>query len=57
LAESLRGCVIDEPRSYYKYGDSVKPDVWFEPKMVWEVKAADLSVGRLYKLNPVEPIA
>jgi DNA ligase-1 len=45
LSEQLRPTVIDHPRSYFKYGESVKPDVWFDPKFVWEVKAADLSVS------------
>ena len=40
LSESLRGTVIDAPKSYFKYGD-FKPDVWFDPSQV-EVKAADL---------------
>ena len=44
LSESLRGTVIDAPKSYFKYGD-FKPDVWFDPSQVWEVKAADLSVS------------
>ena len=44
LSESLRGTVIDAPKSYFKHGD-FKPDVWFDPSQVWEVKAADLSVS------------
>lgn len=62
LAESLRECVIEEPRSYYKFGESLKPDVWFEPKQVWEVKAADLSVSPVHRaahglVDPVKGIA
>ena len=45
LSEALRPTAIDQPRSYFKFGESVRPDVWFDPKFVWEVKAADLSVS------------
>lgn len=34
-------------KKYYDIGDS-KPDVWFEPKIVWEVLAADLSLSPVY---------
>lgn len=36
------------PKSYYSCGDTVKPDVWFEPVQVWEVKTADLSISPVY---------
>ena len=39
--------VISEPRQDYKVGEC-KVDVWFDPKVVWEVKTADLSLSPLY---------
>ena len=62
LHESLRDTVIDGPRSYFKVGESLKPDVWFEPKQVWEVKAADLSISPVHQaaaglVDPVKGIA
>lgn len=40
--------VIGAPRSYYRCTDAVRPDVWFEPVQVWEVRAADFSVSPVY---------
>eukprot|EP00743_Colponemidia_sp_Colp-15_P006011 GILK01006460.1.p1 GENE.GILK01006460.1~~GILK01006460.1.p1 ORF type:complete len:720 (-),score=188.31 GILK01006460.1:112-2007(-) len=47
-AASLNELKIDSARSYYRITDSNKPDVWFEPKQVWEVRAADLSISPAY---------
>lgn len=49
LANAMNPHVIDAPRSYYKVSDAMKPDVWFEPKQVWEVKAADLSISPVHQ--------
>lgn len=38
---------IPNKKPYYDLGDA-KPDVFFEPKVVWEVLAADLSLSPVY---------
>lgn len=35
-------------KPYYDVGTGKGPDVYFEPKMVWEVLAADLSLSPIY---------
>ncbi|KAF4395839.1 hypothetical protein F8388_018113 [Cannabis sativa] len=46
---SLRSKVIERPKSYYRYAESINPDVWFEPFEVWEVKAADLTISPVHR--------
>ena len=35
-------------KGYYDVGTGKGPDVYFEPRMVWEVLAADLSLSPIY---------
>ncbi|TFK57097.1 ATP-dependent DNA ligase [Heliocybe sulcata] len=43
----LKPLEIQKPRGDVKIGGA-KPDVWFEPKIVWEVLTADLSLSPIY---------
>ena len=47
--ETLKNYTIPTVPRYYQIGDNPEtPDVWFEPKVVWEVKCADLSISPRY---------
>ncbi|KAH8970003.1 hypothetical protein BDL97_02G063400 [Sphagnum fallax] len=46
---TLRSHVIDQPKSYYRYGETIGVDVWFDEVEVWEVKAADLSISPVHR--------
>jgi DNA ligase 1 len=51
LHTQLSEIVIDRPKPFYSHssGGQHQPDVWFEPRYVWEVKAADLTLSSRYK--------
>ncbi|GAB4842935.1 tRNA ligase [Ancistrocladus abbreviatus] len=46
---SLQSKVIPNPKPYYRFGDTMDPDVWFEACEVWEVKAADLTISPVHR--------
>ncbi|KAF3480468.1 DNA ligase [Arthroderma uncinatum] len=50
LHNTLSPLVIDKPKPFYSHSTVPKdqPDVWFEPRFVWEVKAADLTLSPRY---------
>lgn len=45
--ETLKPLELIKVRGGVKVG-AAKPDVWFEPKIVWEVLTADLSLSPVY---------
>lgn len=51
LSSELKQFLISAPKSYYSYSDTpnIKPDVWFDARLVWEIKAADLSLSPVHK--------
>ena len=51
LHAELADNTIDKPKPFYKHSSVPKdqPDVWFEPRFVWEVKTADLTLSPRYK--------
>ena len=51
LYDTLSPLVIERPKPFYDHssGKNDQPDVWFEPKFVWEVKTADLTLSPRYR--------
>lgn len=49
--------VREKPPVNLVYGDTLQPDVWLNPVVVWEVRAADLSISPVHKaaLGLVDP--
>lgn len=49
LYQRLQPTAIDGPKAFYVYDSSAEPDIWFEPTLLFEVLAADLSLSPIYK--------
>jgi DNA ligase-1 len=52
----LSEIVIERPKPFYEHssGNKDQPDVWFEPRYVWEVRTADLTLSPRYKAAAAE---
>ncbi|GAA5997656.1 uncharacterized protein JCM10292_001003 [Rhodotorula paludigena] len=46
--DTLKPLELAQKKAYYDIGTAKGPDVYFEPKVVWEVLAADLSLSPIY---------
>ena len=58
LHKQLSEITIDRPKPFYSHssGNQHQPDVWFEPRYVWEVKTADLTLSPRYKAAAKEGV-
>ncbi|KAF7541191.1 hypothetical protein G7Z17_g12030 [Cylindrodendrum hubeiense] len=58
LHKELSAITIDRPKPFYSHssGGQHQPDVWFEPRYVWEVKTADLTLSPRYKAGAKEGV-
>lgn len=58
LYSQLKEITIERPKPFYSHssGNQHQPDVWFEPKYVWEVKTADLTLSPRYKAGCKEGV-
>lgn len=58
LHNQLSEMVIDRPKPFYAHssGGQHQPDVWFEPRLVWEVRTADLTLSPRYKAGMKEGV-
>ncbi|EGW00804.1 DNA ligase 1 [Cricetulus griseus] len=48
LQAICKALVLPTPRPYVRIDGAVAPDHWLDPKVVWEVKCADLSLSPIY---------
>ncbi|KAI2630666.1 ATP-dependent DNA ligase [Hypoxylon sp. NC1633] len=58
LHKQLSEITIDRPKPFYSHssGGQHQPDVWLEPRYVWEVRTADLTLSPRYKAGMKENV-
>lgn len=58
LHKQLSEITIGRPKPFYSHsaGGQHQPDVWFEPRYVWEVRTADLTLSPRYKAGSKEGV-
>jgi DNA ligase 1 len=58
LHGQLSAHAIDRAKPFYSHstGSQHQPDVWFEPRQVWEVKTADLTLSPRYRAGSGEGV-
>lgn len=54
LYAKLHPTEISQPKAFYNFDSSAKPDVWFDPTTLFEVLTADLSLSPIYKAGHQE---
>lgn len=56
LHQQLSPLADSKPKSYIAHdtASNQQPDVWFEPKYVWEILTADLSMSPVYRAGATE---
>ncbi|CAJ0650264.1 14720_t:CDS:2, partial [Entrophospora sp. SA101] len=43
--------ILEDKKWYFDVGEELKPDVWFEPSEVWEIKGAIVTISPIYKAS------
>ena len=58
LHAQLSATTTDRPKPFYAHspGAQHQPDVWLEPRQVWEVRTADLTLSPRYKAGGGEGV-
>jgi DNA ligase-1 len=48
ITATFKEIALDGKPCHYNVTDSLRPDFWFEPKEVWEIKGADLTLSPVH---------
>ncbi|CAG8447623.1 8042_t:CDS:10 [Ambispora gerdemannii] len=43
------GNLLETKKWYYDVDEGLRPEVWFEPQEVWEIRGADITISPVYK--------